>query len=103
MSNNPLSDAMDEVEAEQESDGTSDEFDLDRYYDAINADTAPKEKTVGIAVTEEMHRFYHELKDADEVDVDVTQSMRDHLENLANRHPEVFERAMRKLEIDREL
>ena len=65
-------------------------------------DAGPKEKTIGIAVNEEMHAFYHELQDADEVEVEVSQSIRDHIEKLAHRHEGVFERAMRKLEIERE-
>lgn len=98
---NPFNDALDE---EEESSPSSDqEFTADEYYDAINSENASKEKTVGIAVTEEMHAFYHELQNADTVDVDVAQSIRDHVENLAHRHDRVFEKAMRKLEIDREL
>ena len=105
MSENPFGDAMDDAAAEQEQEPTAarSEFDLERYFDAINSDGAPKNKTIGIATTEEMHAFYHELQDSDEVDVDVTQSLRDHLEKLAHRHDGVFEKAMRKLEIDREL
>lgn len=53
-------------------------------------------------MNEEMHAFYHELQDADEVEIDVSQSIRDHIEKLAHRHDAVFERAMRKLEIERE-
>jgi hypothetical protein len=70
--------------------------------EALNSDGATKDKTVGIAVTTEMHAFYHELQNADEVEVHPAQSVRDHLEKLAHRHPEVFEKAMRKLEIERE-
>ena len=76
------------------------EFDLDGYFDAL--DTGPKEKTTGIAVNEEMHAVYHELQNADEVEIEVSQSLRDHIEKLARRHEQVFERAMRKLEIERE-
>jgi hypothetical protein len=101
MSENPFNEAMDEIEEEatDDSDGEP-EFDLERYYDALDA--GPKEKTIGIAVNEEMHAFYHELQDAEEVEVDVSQSIRDHVEKLAHRHEQVFERAMRKLEIERE-
>lgn len=107
MNDNPMNDAFDaaedEAEVEQETrDGTG-TIDLDDYYEVINDDDAPKEKTIGIAVTEEMHAFYHELQDSDEMDIDVVQSMRNHLENLADRHDAVFEKAMRKLEIDREV
>ena len=102
MSDNPFNEAMDEAEEETTGDdGDGDhEFALDGYYDALDA--GPKEKTIGIAVNEEMHAFYHELQDADEVEIDVSQSIRDHIEKLAHRHGEVFERAMRKLEIERE-
>jgi hypothetical protein len=103
MSDNPFSEAMDEAAAETTSadKGASElEFDLDGYFDALN--TGPKEKTIGIAVNEEMHAFYHELQNADEVEIEVSQSIRDHIEKLAHRHEQVFERAMRKLEIERE-
>lgn len=103
MSDNPMTDAFDAAEEEQEDDDTtSSDFDADQYLEALNNDSAPKEKTVGIAVTTEMHAFYHELQGADEVEVDPAQSIRDHLEKLAHRHPQVFEKAMRKLEIERE-
>jgi hypothetical protein len=49
-----------------------------------------------------VHAFYHELQNADEVEIEVSQSIRDHVEKLAHRHERVFERAMRKLEIERE-
>ena len=103
MSDNPFSEAMDEAAAEttSEDQGASEsEFDLDSYFDALN--TGPKEKTIGIAVNEEMHAFHHELQNADEVEIEVSQSIRDHIEKLAHRHEQVFERAMRKLEIERE-
>lgn len=50
-----------------------------------------------------MYQFWRELQDTDDVDVDLAQLIRNHLENLAHCHPDVFERAMRKLEIDREM
>ncbi len=102
MSDNPFNEAMDEAEKEATSDDstTEREFELNRYYNALDA--GPKEKTIGIAVNEETHAFYQELQDADEVEVDVSQSIRDHIEKLAHRHEQVFERAMRKLEIERE-
>lgn len=100
-----MTDAFDAAEEDRddEADATADDgFDADQYLEALNSDTAPKEKTIGVAVTEEMHAFYQELQNADDVDVNPTQSMRDHLEKLAHRHPQVFEKAMRKLEIERE-
>jgi hypothetical protein len=99
MSENPFNDAMKEEEGESTEESTE-EFDLDRYYEALDA--GRKEKTIGIAVNEEMHAFYHELQDAEEVEIEVSQSIRNHLEKLAHRHDQVFERSMRKLEIERE-
>jgi len=105
MSDNPMTDAFDAAEDEQtetnEGD-TGNDFDVDRYLDALNSDSAPKDKTVGVAVTTETHAFYHELQNAEEVELNPAQSVRDHSEKLAHRHPEVFEGAMRKLEIERE-
>lgn len=100
-----MSDAFDAAEKEQNDKDDNEitgDFDADQYLEALNSDGALKEKTVGIAVTTEMHAFYHELQSADEVEVNPAQSIRDHLEKLAHRHPEVFEKAMRKLEIERE-
>ncbi len=97
-----MTDAFDAAEEEQTETRGGDNFDAEQYLEALNSDTAPKEKTVGIAVTAEMHAFYHELQSADEVEVNSAQSIRDHLEKLAHRHPDVFEKAMRKLEIERE-
>ena len=105
MSDNPMTDAFDAAEDEQTTssdDSHSKEFDAEQYLEALNSDGAPKEKTVGIAVTTEMHAFYQELQNSDQVDVNPSQSIRDHLEKLAHRHPDVFEKAMRKLEIERE-
>lgn len=104
MSENPFGQAMDDAEDEQPNttseNQTSEDFDLDRYLSELGS--GPKDSTIGFAVDEPTHRFYQELANADDVDVDVRESMRDHIEKLARRHPEVFERAMRKLEIDRE-
>jgi hypothetical protein len=103
MSDNPFNEAMDEATDAQENGSVEEsdsEFDAQSYFEALN--TGPKEKTIGIAVNEEMHAFYHELQNADEVEINVSQSIRDHIEKLAHRHEEVFERAMRKLEIERE-
>lgn len=100
---NPFGDAMDDAESNQEREESSAaerEFDADRYLNELGA--GPKDKTIGFAVDEPTHRFYQELADAQDVDVDVADSMREHLQKLARRHPDVFERAMRKMEIDRE-
>lgn len=104
MSNdNPFGEAMDDASEDkqrEERQQTSD-FDLDPYYNALN--TGVKDHTIGVSVSEEMHQFWRELQDTDDVGIDPAQSIRNHLENLAHRHPDVFERAMRKLEIDREM
>lgn len=101
-SDNPFGEAMDDASEDkgEERRQTSD-FDLDPYYNALNAGV--KDHTIGVSVSEEMHQFWRELQDTDDVDIDPAQSIRNHLENLAHRHPDVFERAMRKLEIDREM
>jgi hypothetical protein len=39
---------------------------------------------------------------ADEGESEVSQSSREHIEKLVRRHEQVFERAIRKLEIERE-
>lgn len=95
-------DAAEDEQTESNNGSRSEEFDAEQYLEALNSDGAPKEKTVGIAVTTEMHAFYQELQNSDQVDVNPSQSIRDHLEKLAHRHPAVFEKAMRKLEIERE-
>lgn len=100
---NPMDEAFDsaEEEAEEHSEETRD-FDLEEYYEALDDPENAKDKTIGIAVTEEMHAFYRELRDSDDVDSDVTESFRDQLRKLARRHEQVFEKSMRKLEIERE-
>ncbi|WP_134672317.1 hypothetical protein [Halorussus marinus] len=102
-SDNPFGEAMDEAaeDKQQEERREPSDFDLEPHYDALNAGV--KDHTVGVSVSEEMHQFWRELQDTEDIDVDAAQSIRNHLENLAHRHPDVFERAMRKLEIDREM
>jgi len=104
MNDNPMVDSFDAAEDEQagKNNGSSNDFDPEEYLEALNSDGAPKEKTVGIAVTTEMHTFYQELQASAQVEVNPAQSVRDHLEKLAHRHPDVFEKATRKLEIERE-
>ena len=104
MTDNPMGDAFDATEDEQagKNNGSSNDFDPEEYLEALNSDGAPREKTVGIAVTTEMYTFYQELQASDQVEVNPAQSVRDHLEKLAHRHPDIFEKAMRKLEIERE-
>lgn len=100
-SDNPFTDAMDSAEESDTDDDSSTRFDTEEFIERLNRGT--KSETVGVAVTEEMHAFWRELRQADDVDLDVADSIRNHLENLAQRHPQVAERAGRKLEIDREL
>lgn len=103
MDQNPMEDAFDDAEEEATTtDSNSTEFDIKAYHERLEDGDTPKDKTVGIAVSEELHAFYRELRDSEDVDVDVTESIRDHLRNLAHRHDEEFEKAMRKLEIERE-
>jgi hypothetical protein len=100
-SDNPFDDAMDDADAQQASQDTQTEFDVDGFLANLNDGT--KSETIGIAVTEEMHAVYRELRTDESIDVDVSGSIRQHLENLAQRHPQAAERAGRKLQIDREL
>ena len=95
---NPFNDAMDEAEEDEETIG---EFDVDEFIDSLN--DGPKDQTIGVAVSEEMHALWKELREDDDVDVDVAESIRNHLENLAQRHQKAAEKAGRKLQIDREL
>ena len=101
MSDDPFGDAMDDAEETDEDSTRRDDADLSGHYEALSS--GRKTHTVGVSVTEEMHRFYGELKRSDDVAVDPADSVRDDLAKLARRHEDVFERAMRKLEIDREV
>lgn len=100
MSDNPFDNALDAADDPTVTEDTETEDAMASHYEALT--TGIKTETVGIAVSEEMHRFYQELQHADEVEIDVSQSVRDHIEKLAHRHDQVFERSMRKLEIERE-
>lgn len=98
--NNQFNEAMDEAEEEQtEEETAATGVDVEEYLDSISE--GPKTETCGFAVTEYMKRFHDEFKQAEDVDVELAESFRDHLENLAHRHPEVAERAAKKLAIDR--
>lgn len=99
MSDNQFTEAMDDA-AEEQTDPLEG-FDVEAFLSELNE--GPKNETIGVAVTEEMHAFWRELRESDDVDIDVTESIRNHLEDLATRHPQAAERAGRKLEIDREL
>jgi hypothetical protein len=92
----PFGEAMDE--AEEQSNETSDDA-TQRFIEALGGD-GPKVKTIGFGVSEEMKYFYDEVRSADELDVNPAEEFRDHLERLANRHPEIADKARRKYEID---
>ena len=99
---NPFDDAADAVEEDQtDNSGLGDDFDLDAFLEAL--DDGKKSETIGIAVSEELHAVWRELRQDDDLDVDVAESIRQHLINLAQRHEKATERAGRKLQIDREL
>lgn len=100
MSQNPFNDAMDEADESDENQSSGD-FDVDEFVAGLNE--GPKTETIGIAASEELHAVWKELRQSEDVDVDVAESIRTHLENLAQRHRQASERAGRKLEIDREL
>lgn len=94
----PFGEAMDE--AEEQNNDTNDDA-TQRFIEALGGD-GPKTKTIGFGVSEEMKYFYDELRSAEPLDVDPAAEFRDHLERLANRHPEVADKARRKYEIDTE-
>lgn len=100
---NPFGEAMDNAEAEDEADtnqsAAASGFDVDAFLDGLSE--GPKNKTIGIAVTDDMHAVWRQMNEDDDVEVDVTESIRNHLENLANRHRDASERAGLKQAIDR--
>jgi hypothetical protein len=104
---NPFGEAMDEAESdgegraddEQNAVAPPSEFDVDAFLDGLSE--GPKNKTIGIAVTDDMHAVWRQMSEDDDVEVDVTESIRNHLENLANRHRDASERAGLKQAIDR--
>lgn len=96
---NPFNEAMDEADEEEKQ--SIEDFDVDEFVAGLNE--GPKDETIGVAVTEDMHKVWKELRQAEDVDIDVAESIRSHLENLAQRHRKASERAGRKLQIDREL
>jgi len=99
MSDNPFNDAMDSAESSSTNDFGK--FDVDEFLTGLGK--GAKTETIGVAVSEDMHAVWRELREFDDVDVDVAESIRNHLQNLAQRHPDAAERAGRKLQIDREL
>lgn len=100
-SDNPFNDAMDEAEESESDEPAVSKFDVDEFISGLN--DGPKSETIGVAVSEDMHAVWKELRQSEDVDVDVAGSIRNHLENLAQRHSKAAERAGRKLQIDREV
>lgn len=109
MSNdNPFDQAVDDVEAEQQQAEQREQrqrngFDVEDFLETLG--DGPKNETIGVAVTEEQLAVWKQLRRPAEdggTDVDVAQSVRDHIDKLANRNPNAAERAGRKLQIDRE-
>jgi hypothetical protein len=104
----PFGEAMDAAESATADDesgemgaGDADDFDIETFLD--EASEGEKTKMLSIRVTPEMHRLWRELREDPSVQVDVPESIRNHIETLAHRHPTAAERAGRKLAIEREL
>jgi hypothetical protein len=72
------------------------------FIERSNSDGAVRDRTVGFGVSEEMHYLYRELSSSDDVDADLRQQFRDQIERMANRHPDVADRARQKYELDNE-
>ena len=98
--NDAFGDTLDE---ELDEEPSSDETDAtEAFIERSNSDGAVRDRTVGFGVSEEMHYLYRELSDSDGVDADLRQQFRDQIERMANRHPDVADRARRKYELDNE-
>jgi hypothetical protein len=104
----PFGEAMDAAEsatADGEDGGAAtdgaDNFDVEAFLEAVSE--GEKTKMLSIRVTPEMHQLWRELREDPSVKVDVPESIRNHIETLAHRHPSAAERAGRKLAIEREL
>lgn len=107
-SDDPFGKAMDAAESATAEDENGempaddgDAFDVEAFLD--EASEGEKTKMLSIRVTPEMHRLWRELREDPSVQVDVPESIRNHIETLAHRHPTAAERAGRKLAIEREL
>lgn len=103
----PFGDAMDAAESAATGDedgevpsGSAESFDVETFLDELSE--GEKTKMLSIRVTPEMHRLWRELREDPSVEVDVPESIRNHIETLAHRHPTAAERAGRKLAIERE-
>jgi uncharacterized protein (DUF4213/DUF364 family) len=91
-----LDDELDDEASSNEADAT------EAFIERSNSDGAVRDRTVGFGVAEEMHYLYRELSDSDDVDADLRQQFRDQIERMANRHPDVADRARQKYELDNE-
>lgn len=103
----PFGEAMDAAESAAADDedsempsGDAESFDVEAFLDELSE--GEKTKMLSIRVTPEMHRLWRELREDPSVEVDVPESIRNHIETLAHRHPTAAERAGRKLAIERE-
>jgi hypothetical protein len=101
----PFGEAMDAAEtaAADGEDGASsgsEDFDVEAFLEELSE--GEKTKMLSIRVTPEMHSLWRELREDPSVEVDVPESIRNHIETLAHRHPTAAERAGRKLAIERE-
>jgi hypothetical protein len=103
----PFGNAMDAAESAATGDedgevpsGDAESFDVEAFLDELSE--GEKTKMLSIRVTPEMHRLWRELREDPSVEVDVPESIRNHIETLAHRHPTAAERAGRKLAIERE-
>ena len=103
----PFGDAMDAAESTAADDedgemasGNAESFDVEAFLEELSE--GEKTKMLSIRVTPEMHRLWRELREDPSVEVDVPESIRNHIETLAHRHPTAAERAGRKLAIERE-
>ena len=105
MANDPLTDAMDDVEEEQQREDRTRRqggFDVEGFLEELGEGT--KSETIGIAVTEEQRAVWKELRKPSSeggTDVDLAQAFRDLIDKHANMNKTAAERAGRKLEIDR--
>lgn len=104
--------SMDNVKAEQEQEKRDAEaksredvildFDVDEFLDGL--EDGPKNETIGIAVTEEQHAVWKELRkpsDQGGTDADLTQRVRDMINKQANLNKSAAKRAGLMLEIER--
>ncbi|WP_146418321.1 hypothetical protein [Haloarcula hispanica] len=101
MGDNAFGDALDDAAEEQTTDAADSSDATEKFIEAMAGD-GTKSETIGFAVGPEMKYFYDELRASGDVDINPGNEFRDQLERLANRHPEVADKARRKFEIDSE-